>query len=413
LLDPSPPPPHEEKSKMTFIQTLNLIQQIATALAVACVLFATQAYAGPREAVLSVYQRLSGVPLVDEAKIGEYVAAWSTGDRASVAKAATSSETFTNITAVNFAIPIAYRDHSPHNGLNDVVATVAGILRDDLDARTMLTGTFRYQGDAALYTVNNRATYSLANNTHYSQLETANINLFKVLTQVPQSFPVAAGVVTLRGWLLAHADAGTNRRMISELMFCFLGLQMEQIADNTLSQGFIGRDVDRSPGGDTSLFLGTCAGCHAGMDGLRGATAKISFVNNTPVYADNNPPAGEFDANGIAVKMNRNANFFPAGYFMTTDNWVNLWKGSAAMGFPADAPASGMGLASLTALLAQADAFARNMAKRAFKTVCLRDLTPGESSLVDYLADGFKASDYKLKALFESIALRPECSLIN
>ncbi len=406
---------------MTRNLTLNKSFQISFLAFVASVSFLSSvAYGGPREAVLSVYQRLSGIPLVDQAQVDRMVTEWSSGNRQAVAKLATASESFVNVTAVVFGTPITDRDHSPHASLNDSLATIVGIIRDNLDARLMLTGDFRYEGDRSLYTVtrgNNTAAaptaYSIANNTHYQELQDSNVNLNRVLIQVQQTFPEIAGIITTRGWMLAHADAGTNRRMIAEMINCFLGLKMEEVANNTLSHAFIRRDVDRAPGGDTSLFLGTCSGCHAGMDAMAGAVAKVSFVNGSPVHANANPPAGEFDTNGIAVKFNRNGQFFPSGYYTTSNSWTNLWKNSPSMRFSAASPDSGMGLESLAGIFAESEAFGENLVKRVFKTVCLRDTQPDEASLVRFLADGLRKNGYKLRELFESVALRPECSLIN
>lgn len=379
-------------------------------------LVGSTAFAGPREAVLSVYQRISGVPLVDQSKLNQLVSDWSSGNKKAVAQAALATDSFSNITAVNFAVPMSFQDHSPHAGYNDMVATLVGILRDNKDAREMLTGTYRYEGDRTLYTIPGKATptaFALNNNTHYDELRDNNINLSKVLVPVNQTFPEVAGVLTTRGWIAAHGTAGTNRRLVSETIGTFACRTMEEVANTTRPTSFIRRDVDRAPGGDTTLFQNTCSGCHSAMDAM-GAYSKVDFINNTPVSSlAGTPPANTFDANGVALKMNRNGTVFAPGFVTVNNAWTNLFKDSPALGFSENSPESGVGIASMASIFAESKAFSECMVKRVFKTICSREVSTSEASLVSLLADGFRQEGYKMKDLFESVALRPECSAIN
>ena len=52
---------------------------------------------------------------------------------------------------------------------------------------------------------------------------------------------------------------------------------MEQVHDTSRPPDRIRQDVTRSPGGDSSLFLNNCIGCHSGMDPMAQAFAYYDF----------------------------------------------------------------------------------------------------------------------------------------
>ena len=52
---------------------------------------------------------------------------------------------------------------------------------------------------------------------------------------------------------------------------------MEQMHDTTRPPDRIRQDVTRSPGGDSSVFLNNCIGCHSGMDPMAQAFAYYDF----------------------------------------------------------------------------------------------------------------------------------------
>ncbi|MEK7357203.1 MAG: hypothetical protein AAB250_12190, partial [Bdellovibrionota bacterium] len=249
-------------------------------------------------------------------------------------------------------------------------------------------------------------------NNHYADLQTRGFSLAAVLVKVPgqpinvnnaaADIPDPAGLLTTRQWMLAHADAGTNRRLVEYTFKEFMCQPMTQWADATAPDDRVGRDVSRTPAGSNEKYLTTCKACHGQMDGLRGAFARVDFVNNQVVYT----PAA------VPAKMNRNQQEFPAGYVTTDASWVNY----ATVGKNADAfgwrsATTGTGMAALGAMLANSQGFSRCMARRVFTDVCKRQPASTEEALVRNLGDQLESSGYHLRGLFEIVALRPECGV--
>ena len=61
----------------------------------------------------------------------------------------------------------------------------------------------------------------------------------------------------------------------------FLCVTMAEAADSNASDQFIGRDVERFPGGDYNKFLTSCKSCHSVMDAMRPAFGKMDYTNFT------------------------------------------------------------------------------------------------------------------------------------
>ena len=57
---------------------------------------------------------------------------------------------------------------------------------------------------------------------------------------------------------------------------------LQTIMDTTRPPDRIRQDVTRSPGGDSTLFLNNCIGCHSGMDPMAQAFAYYNFNNTDP-----------------------------------------------------------------------------------------------------------------------------------
>src|SRR5690606_20508867 len=125
--------------------------------------------------------------------------------------------------------------------------------------------------------------YSPVNNDHYVALETDNADLRVVLEARSQSsltgIPphATAGVITSRAASEAFFIAGTNRAMFRFTMLNHLCRDLEQLLDTRLPPDRIRQDVSRSPGGDSSVFLNNCVGCHNGMDPMAQAFAYYNF----------------------------------------------------------------------------------------------------------------------------------------
>ncbi len=169
--------------------------------------------------------------------------------------------------------------------------------------------------------------------------------------------------------------------------------------DAAVPDGRVRRDVDRAPTGNAKVYLTSCKGCHAGMDGLAGAFAFFDFNNNALTY----------NATQVAGKINRTTNY-PDGYRTTDDSWVNLWMSgaNARLGWKPDA-AGGKGANSLGRALASTRQFSACMAKRAFKLGCMREPLKADEADVSALADAFERGGYNMKSLIEDAATLQRC----
>jgi len=228
------------------------------------------AQAGYREQAKRIHDRLAGVPPTDVVlqQMEDAINPALPGTASSAAFIAMDNTNFYNVTLKNFAAPWTNRDQSVFVPLNDYIATVIGMIRDDVPFNTLLSADLTYVGNNGVVASGPAA----ANNDHYAQLEAGNINLRDELTDVPQSsitgIPSAAtaGVITSRAAAEAFFIAGTNRAMFRFTLMNHMCNDMEQMHDPKLSPDRIRQDVPRSPGGDSRLFLNNCVGCHTGMD---------------------------------------------------------------------------------------------------------------------------------------------------
>ena len=212
---------------------------------------------------------------------------------------------FYDVTLKNFAMPWTNRDQTVFAPLNDYVATVIGVVRDDLGFDRLLYDDILYVGRNGLGV----PAYSAANNDHYAALEAQGVNLKDGLVQTSQSSAnglppeATAGVMTSRAAAQAFFIAGTNRAMLRFTLINHLCRDLEQVTDTTRPPDRIRQDVSRSPGGDSRLFLNNCVGCHSGMDPLAQAFA----------YHDWDEAAGRmvYTAGVVRPKYFNNKDTFP------------------------------------------------------------------------------------------------------
>jgi hypothetical protein len=236
------------------------------------------AQAGSREQAKRIHDRLAGVPPSDTVlqQMEDAINPALPGTANDAAVIAMNNVNFYNVTLKNFAAPWTNRDRSVFVPLNDYIATVIGMIRDDIPFNTLLSADLTYVGNNGVVP----AAPSAANNDHYAQLEANNINLRDQLTDVPQSSinsipsSATAGIITSRAASEAFFIAGTNRAMFRFTLINHLCNDMEQMHDLKLPPDRIRQDVSRSPGGDSRLFLNNCIGCHTGTGIITGATVK-------------------------------------------------------------------------------------------------------------------------------------------
>ena len=376
-----------------------------------------------------IYERLTGTKLpIDSPVVAQMVAALNRGDTQAAAQLATQDPNFYNITVKLMALQLSTRDETIKTPLNDFVASMIGVTRDQTDARELLTGNFYYMGSGTGIRSNLIPDLLISNN-HYDDLEKNRVNLAANLVRVEGQMiatsatataanPDPAGVITSRTFMGAHALMGTNRRLVEYTFREFMCVPLNEWADTGASDGRIGRDIDRFPANNHTTFLTSCKGCHTVMDGFRGAFAKWDFDGmgikhsavNTRGGANNYTIAT--DTRGIVNKMNKNATIFPSGYPQNDDSFVNNatrtnnaqlfeWRGSSV---------GGNGTKAFGTIVSNSKRFSQCMAKRVFKTVCRKEIDINQNrELISQWGNEFEASGYKLKALFEKIAVKSQC----
>jgi len=383
-----------------------LVKATALALAIASFASVQQASADPvsRAQAKRMYDRLVGTPptpaLLDD--LESRVAA----DKVAAGlymldKSSPRSSQFYTTTLKNFATPWTNRDQTVFAPLNDYVATVIGMVRDDADFRTVLSADLVYIGQGI------SPAYSTTNNDHYVAMESNNADLRVVLQPTTQSslngLPpnATAGIITSRAAAEAFFIDGTNRAMFRFTLLNHLCHDMEQVHDTTRPPDRIRQDVTRSPGGDSSLFLNNCIGCHSGMDPMAQAFAYYDFdeTQSKLVFTDGQ----------VQPKYLINSDNFKPGYITTDDHWENRWRlpgKNTVLGWAGqdDKIRSGKGAKELGEELAGSNAFAECQATKVFKTVCFRSPSDqNDRDQVSASANGFKSGG-NLKRVFAETA---------
>jgi hypothetical protein len=372
---------------------------------------AALAQEGPREFAKRIHDRLAGVPPTDgilnlmEAEVDP----GRPGTAIDAAYRAMENASFYNVTLKNFAAPWTNRDQNVFVPLNDYIATVIGMIRDDKPFNTLLSANIVYIGPSSL------PAYSNNDNNHYEAMENQGIDMKAELQERVQSnmngLPASAvaGIWTTRAAAEAFFVAGTNRAQFRFTMMNHLCNDMEQVHDVKLSPDRIRQDVSRSPGGDSRLFLNNCIGCHTGMDPLAGAFAYYNF----------NETAGsiEYTANTVQPKYFNNDTNFETGYRTTDDSWMNYWREgqNRFLGWATSGPGStgsGMGAASMGDELANSTAFASCQVKKVFRAVCLREPeNAADRSQVSQMVTSFQnpslraGTPYNMKQTFAEAAV--------
>ncbi len=367
---------------------------------VAVTLLPAVAQADARSQAKRLHDRLAGVPPT-EAVLSSMANDIAAGRATDAANTAMQHRAFYDVTLKNFAMPWTNRDQTVFAPLNDYVATVIGMVRDDVAFDRVLYDDILYVGRSG----SGVPAYSAANNDHYAALESQGVSLKDNLVQTTQSsasgIPAAAsaGVLTTRAAAQAFFIAGTNRAMFRYTLMNHLCTDLEQVQDTTRPPDRIRQDVSRSPGGDSRIFLNNCIACHSGMDPMTQAFA----------YYDYDETAGRmiYTEGIVRPKYFHNKDTFPAGYSTPDDTWDNYWrKGrNSLLGWDGSLPGKGAGAKSLGRELAHSDAFASCQVQKVFKNVCFRSPSDAQDrARVQAMTASFKANGYQLKRVFAEAA---------
>lgn len=394
-----------------------LAKLLSVQLMSSCLLIiAGAANAGTLEQAKRIHDRIAGVP-PSEAILVEMKDLLDEGDGVGAAMLAMENDNFYNVTLKNWVAPWTNRELNVFVPLNDYIATVIGIVRDDIDFRQVLYGDIIYTGTGV------SPAYSSSSNAHYEALESSGASLQDVLQQQTQSSVVAelppdatAGVVTTRAAAKSFFIAGTNRANFRFTLLNHLCMDLEQVHDVTRVPDRIRQDVSRSPGGDSRVFLNNCMGCHSGMDPMAQAFAYYNYEYDpdTDLTGENGQirynTEGELDpetGSRVVEKYRINSATFPLGFVTPDDSWSNYWREgqNKNLGWDQSLPGSGSGAKSMLREMAHSQAFAQCQVKKVFKAVCLRE--PGneaDHTQISSMVNSFTNSGYVMKNVFAEAA---------
>jgi hypothetical protein len=409
----------------------------------------------PREFSVLLYRRLVGVAVSYDSNIISTMATKvQAGDieGASVDAINDNTETFLAVTVKNLAAKKLKRSRA--EPLNDYIATIIGVVKDQRDARELLLGDYIYRSNSTLASIpSNPVTDFLNSNAHYVGLEntinreaalgTRAVTYSNTLVRQRQSIrdtqgaaidhPEPAGLITTRAFMIDTVNAGTNRAPIEKSLLQFTCASSEDWKDISAPDAYVGYDIDRFPDGVNSNYTGNCKGCHSVLDSLRPAFAKYDlslttpFVKHADIFGDANrlttaPFAGVGDANfaasrataggpaiRIAQKMNHNV-VYPYGHRVLDEKFDNQGiYGTNADWFGWNGPTRGEGIQDYARMIASSDAFSRCLVMNVYESVCERPYSEISRGDADDLAFQFRSSGYNIRKIFEKVASVPSC----
>lgn len=393
-------------------------------VAILALALSSQAISGPREEAQRIHERIAGVA-PDTATLDAMEADIVGLDYLTAANRALAHDDFYNVTLKNFAAPWTNEAMSSFVDLNDYIATVIGLVRDESDFRTVLYDDVLYVGAGSL----GLSPYSVSDNDHYEELENSGESLQDNLVRTTQSSinglpsDATAGVMTSRAAAQAFFSAGTNRAMFRFTMLNHLCNDMEQVNDTTRPPDRIRQDVSRSPGGDSRIFLNNCVGCHSGMDPMAQAFAYYDFEYNADADPDgllgqmvyNDSGAIDPDSGSrVQGKYLINSTTFENGFVTQDDQWDNYWREgpNQFIGWDSILTGSGNGAKSMGMELAHSNSFAQCQVKKVFRNVCLRDAADEDDrTQINSMVSTFQSNGYNLKRVFADSAIY--CREIN
>ena len=386
-------------TKMFFANGLRIVIALSLALAMSA------SFAGPREQAKRLHDRLTGVP-PSAAVLDSMTTKVTAGDALGAAFEAMDNPAFYNTTVRELAAPWTNRERSVYVDLNDTIATVIGMIRDDVPFDQVLYEDIVYVGTPGASAIG----YSQTDNDHYLDLQLNRIDLSDTANLARQrqsdlpdpqvSTDQAAGIMTTRGFAEAFLVAGTNRAAVRFATLNHLCMDMEEFRDVTAHPDRVRQDVSRSPGGDSNIFLNDCLTCHAGLDGLAGGFAHYDFDENTQrlVYTDA----------AVQPKYLNDAGVFPFGFETVNDTWINYWRTgpNEFVGWNAAGGGSGNGARSLGTEFAQTRQFSECQVKRVFEKVCYRAPNgPADQTAVENIATIFESNNRSMQRVFAETAV--------
>ncbi len=372
-----------------------------------------QSYEEAQDMAKVMFRRLTGVPIfVSDPRLGQMADLIQNGRAREAAAIATKDPAFYQVTVKSFAAEISSRSETPYIGLDDIQATFIGTVRDELDARWLLSGNYLYRAKPELQSKVS-VEPSRRSNEHYEQIDQSHLDYQVVLVkQEPQwqgyeAMRNHAGVMTTRGWGWNY-DAGTNRRAVQYAFDRFLCKPIAAWKVPGLDESAVARDVPRNPSKNPAMFTEQyekvfrqqCLTCHGGIDPMRDAFSSLDFLSGALVEL---PPFRP------APKYKRGSKAYPEGHVTRDDSWINpIAPLRPELGFKPE-QTQGQGVQAFGEMIANASAFGFCMAQRVFESVCQREPVASDSALMDHLASDFEQNGHNLKKLFEETAVSSAC----
>ena len=358
---------------------------------------------------------------VDAALVKKAALHISRGEYKKAAQVGVELPDFYNNTVKDLGLRMSNREETIDAPLNDFAATMIGVVRDQVNAKELLTGNFYYRGNGLVGVPSDMKTHMLHSNIHYQELEKGGYDLKKALVRAdgqkitgPQGTPVnhpdPAGVLTSRAYMAAHAVAGTNRRQVEYAFKQFMCLDLSEIADTEASDLRVGRDIDRFPGNSHKKYQTSCKGCHTVMDGFRGAFAKTDFGTYVKHGDLVTVHKGRYPKK-VSFKVNHNEFAYPNGYITRDDsfyNFANRGANKVLLGWRSPV-SKGYGMGQFGKMLAESKRFSKCMVKRVFEAVCPVNIDENILSKLSVYVSEFESSNYNLKELFINASISPLC----
>jgi len=391
------------KEDKTMLKRIFLIQSFIIFICITSYGVQTHSsFVTPSEIKLQlIYSHLASKPLLKRDPRYAVALNWiDNGEEKKVAEMAISNEGFINSTARIWASKLLSKTEETNLPLNDSLAFVIGSVRDNLDARLLLTGDYLYIADPRLGMSYPEA-YS---NTLYELLDSNSRGLSIILSYSSPQWKgsdfksvQAAGLLTTRGWAEVNYSGGTNRRAVEATLQSFLCQPITSWKEGGLPDFRVRRDIDRAPAGNPGTYQKECRSCHASMDGLAGAFAFLDFSNSTLVFRDT-----------IASKYLQNAQTYPEGYVSEDHSWINLLATNQNDKFGFKNKLVGYGVNEFGQMLSESDAFAQCMVKRTYSQICGKELDL-KNEIILKLSTQFKSNGYRFKSLFADVAIEQNC----
>ncbi len=314
---------------------------------------------------------------------------------------------FFDIRIANFVSRIGNEQEEPYEQIDDYQLALGLAIRDNLDFRSIFTKPFvissGFNG-----VIPNRSVVDIFSNKEFSEpLNDLSLDFdqTKMKNRTVGDGFLHDGLMSSQGFGQRFIRNGTNRRPIRAVYDMYLCSKIESYMDASLSDMFVGPDISRNPGGNPHEYQQKCSGCHAVLDGQRGAFANYDedTSGNIQRYAE-----------VITDKYNRNQQNNPEGEgYQTTDTyWVNPLSSSQNMEkFGWRTPMAGFGVLTFANMVVQSEQFQRCMTKKLIAEFCDRSPTFIRSGNKEFISlyQSMRTDGYKMKTLITKIAKSSYC----